>query len=60
MTDVSNVRTVLVHLNVSVLNDNDSRTTEEIAGAILDALEVGGDDDSVRGLTIECPLAEEV
>lgn len=50
-------RTILVHLNVEV---EDDRPAEEIAQAILGAIEVGQDDDSVRDLRISAPLAEEV
>lgn len=53
------MRTVLVHLNVQV-PDYDNRTADEVGGAILDALDVGSDDDAVRNLLVECPLVEEV
>jgi hypothetical protein len=63
-------RTILVHLNVTV-PWNDERNPDEIADAILAAIEVGSDDDSVRslgvgglasgnGASITLPLAEEV
>jgi hypothetical protein len=52
-------RTILVHLNVTP-PEGDTRTANEIADAILAAVEVGSDDDSVRGLVIVAPLAEEV
>jgi hypothetical protein len=63
-------RTILVHLNVTV-PWNDERNPDEIADAILAAIEVGSDDDSVRslgvgglasgnGASITVPLAEEV
>lgn len=53
------MRTILVHLNV-VLPDGDARDPDDIASAILAALEVGSDDDSVRELVVEAPLAEEI
>ena len=53
------MRTILVHLNVSV-PDGDERGAVEIKDALLGALEVGSDDDSVRELKIEAPLAEEI
>lgn len=53
------VRTVLVHLHVETRAD-DERTADEIADAIGAVVEVGSDDDSVRGLTISVTLAEEV
>jgi hypothetical protein len=63
-------RTILVHLNVSV-PDGDERGADEVADAILAAIEVGSDDDSVRslgvggfasgnGAPIACTLAEEI
>ena len=63
-------RTILVHLNVTV-PDSDKRNADEVADAILAAIEVGSDDDSVRELgigglasgndaPIACTLAEEV
>lgn len=52
-------RTVLVHLNVEV-PDTETRTADQIADAILSALVVGGDDESVWELDIVCPLAEEL
>jgi hypothetical protein len=52
-------REVLVHLNVEV-PATDTRSADEIANAVMGALEVGQDDDSVRDLKIVCPLADEV
>jgi hypothetical protein len=52
-------RTILVHLSVDA-PASDGRSANEIADALLAALEVGGDDDSVRSLEVVCPLAEEV
>lgn len=52
-------RTILIHLNVEA-PDTDERTADQIADAILAALEVGSDDNSVRELEIVAPLAEEV
>ena len=52
-------RTVLVHLNVEVPAD-DTRTATEIGDAILAAVEVGSDHESVAGLVIAVPLAEDV
>jgi hypothetical protein len=52
-------RTILVHLNVEA-PAADERGADEIADAILAAIEVGSDDDSVRDLTVAAPLAEEV
>jgi hypothetical protein len=51
--------TVLIHLNVTV-PDGDPRNADQIADAILAAVEVGSDDYSVRDLTIVCPLAEAI
>lgn len=53
------MRTILVHLNVAV-PEEDERSAEQIADAVLGAIEVGSDDDSVRDLAITAPLAEEV
>jgi hypothetical protein len=53
------MRQVLVHLNVAVPAE-DTRRADEIADAILAAFEVGSDHDSVRGLAVVCPLAEEL
>ena len=52
-------RTILVHLNVDA-PDSDERTPDQIADALLGALEVGSDDDSIRDLKAVCPLAEEI
>jgi hypothetical protein len=52
-------RTILVHLHVEA-PDDDTRTPDEIADAVGGAIEVGSDDDSVRGLTFSIPLAEEI
>lgn len=52
-------RTVLVHLNVEPAGD-DARNADDIADAIMAALEVGSDDDSVRGLAVSVTLAEEL
>ena len=52
-------RTILVHLNVTA-PDSDTRDAGEIAGALLGALEVGQDEDSVRELTVEVALAEDI
>lgn len=52
-------RTILVHLNVEV-PDEDERNPNQIADAIMGALEVGQDDDTVRDLVITAPLADEV
>ncbi len=52
-------RVILIHLNVELLR-LDERSVEEIVSAISGALEVGSDDDSVRGLNISIPLAEEI
>lgn len=51
-------RAILVHLSVDV-PDADERSADEIADAILAAIEVASDDDSVRDLAVVCPLAEE-
>jgi len=56
---MSVTRTVLVHLNVEVPAE-DGRNADQIADAILAAIEVGQDDDSVRDLKVGAPLAEEV
>jgi hypothetical protein len=53
------MRTVLIHLNVEA-PDDDPRTAEEISAAVMGAVEVGSDDDSVSGLVIEAVLTEEV
>lgn len=52
-------RTILVHLNVEA-PDDDQRTADEIADAILAAIEVGSDDETVYYLKVAAPLAEEV
>ena len=52
-------RSILVHLNVEVPAD-DERDADQIAEAVAAALEVGSDDESVRGFTYAVPLAEEV
>lgn len=52
-------RTVVVHLNVG-LPVGDARSADEVRDAILGAVEVGQDDDSVRDLDVTCPLAEEI
>ncbi len=53
------MRTVLIHLNVDVPT-GDGRSADQVADAILAAIEVGSDDDSVRDLTLHLPLAEEI
>ncbi len=50
---------ILVHLNVTAPS-GDKRNANQIADAILAAIEVGQDDDSVRDLEIVCPLAEAI
>lgn len=52
-------RTVLVYLNVEV-PEADDRSADQIADAILAAIEVGSDADEVRDLAVVCPLAEEI
>jgi hypothetical protein len=52
-------RTVLVHLNVEV-PAVDGRDANEIADALMVAIEVGSDHDLVRGLRIRIALAEDV
>jgi len=52
-------RVVLVHLNVEV-PESDTRTAEEIGGAIYGALEVGSDNDAVRDLDIAVALTDEI
>jgi hypothetical protein len=56
---VSETRTVLVHLNVQVPGTDD-RDADAIADAVMAALEVGSDDESVADLKVVCPMAEEV
>lgn len=51
--------TFLVHLNVTAPEGN-GRTAEQIATAISGALEVGSDDESLDGLTVDVVLAEEI
>lgn len=51
--------TFLVHLNVTA-PEGDERTADQVATAISGALEVGSDDESLDGLTIEVVLAEEI
>lgn len=53
------MREILVHLNVAA-PDGDDRTADQIAEALMGAVEVGSDDASVRGLTVVVALAEEV
>jgi hypothetical protein len=52
-------RTILIHLNVEA-PDDDPRTFVEIEEAVKGALEVGSDDPSLDGLTIEVTMAEEI
>ena len=52
-------RTVLVHLNVEVPAE-DQRDADKIADAIMAALEVGSDDESVYYLQPIVTLAEDV
>lgn len=52
-------RTILVHLSIEV-PDEDDRSADQIADALLAALEVGSDDDTVRDLVVVAPLAEDV
>lgn len=52
------VRTVLVHLNVQV-PESDTRSAERIGDAIMAAIEVGSDDDAVRGLDLVLALVDE-
>lgn len=58
-TETTGGREMLVHLNVTV-PAGDARTADEIADAIMAAIEVGSDHDAVRDLSIVCPLADEV
>jgi hypothetical protein len=51
-------RTILVHLNIEIPAD-DSRTPNQVADAIEAALSVVADHDSLAGMTITCPMAEE-
>lgn len=53
------MREVVVHLNVGV-PEADERDADQIGAAIMSALEVGRDDDSVRDLDVVVALAEEV
>lgn len=52
-------RTILIHLNLEV-PPTEERSAEEIAEAILQAFEVGSDDDSVKDLFPQIVLAEEI
>lgn len=52
-------RTVLVHLNIEV-PEADARDADAIADAVMGAIEVGSDEDSVRDLTVVVALADEV
>ena len=52
-------RTILVHLNVSV-PDDDHRTAEQVAQALMDAYDVGSLDESVWNLRPSVALAEEI
>jgi len=52
-------RTILIHLNVTVPDDDD-RTTDEIIAAVCAMIEVVSDHDSVRDLAPTVVLAEEV
>ena len=53
------MREILVHLNVEA-PDSDTRTADEIAAAIMAALEVGSDDESVSALIIVPAMSEEI
>jgi len=44
-------RTIVIHLSVQV-PDDDQRTDDQIADAVIAAVEVGQDDDSVRDLVV--------
>lgn len=52
-------RTVLVHLNVDVPAE-DQRNAAEIAAALMEALEVGSDDETVYYLRPTMVMAEEL
>lgn len=52
-------REILVHLNVTV-PEGDDRLAEDIGTAIMGALEVGGDDESVSDLEIIVALVDEI
>jgi hypothetical protein len=52
-------RTVLVHLNVEVPAE-DQRNAVEIASALMEALEVGSDDETVYYLRPVMVMAEEL
>lgn len=52
-------RTVLVHLNVEVPGE-DQRNAEQIASALMQALEVGSDDETVYYLRPTVALTEEL
>jgi hypothetical protein len=58
-TERDEVRTVLVHLNITV-PAGDDRDANQIKDAILGALEVGADHETMHGLHIAVPLAEVV
>ncbi len=57
--DDNDRRTVLVHLNVDAPAWDD-RSAEEVAHAILGAIEVGSDDESMSGLIVAVALAEDI
>lgn len=52
-------RVVLVHLHVA-LPPGDHRPANAIAGAIMDAIEVGNDEDRFAGVSVELALVDEV
>jgi hypothetical protein len=52
-------RTILIHLNVEVPGIVGS-DANEVAAAVMAAIEVGSDDPSMAGFTISVALAEEV
>ena len=52
-------RTVLVHLNVEV-PAKDQRDADEIASALMEALEIGSNDESFDHLITTVAMAEDV
>lgn len=52
-------RIILIHLNVEVPGIVGS-DAEEVAAAVMGAIEVGSDDPSMAGLKVTLALAEEV
>ena len=52
-------RTFLIHLNLE-LPEGDERSSDDVASAIAGAIEVGSDNEILKGIKIDIPLVEEI